>query len=187
MDGGKLLIISAPSGSGKSTLVKYLMTKIPKLAFSVSATNRAPRGAEKNGVDYYFLETDDFQQKIAEKAFVEWEEVYEGRYYGTLKSEVERIKKQGFTVVFDVDVIGGLNIKKMYGDEALSVFIQPPSLAELKNRLENRGTDSLQDIENRLGKAQEELGYASQFDITILNDNLNEAQEKLVAAVKQFL
>ncbi|MDA3867047.1 MAG: guanylate kinase [Salinivirgaceae bacterium] len=187
MDGGKLLIISAPSGSGKSTLVKYLMTKVHKLAFSVSATNRPPRGEEKDGVDYHFLTTADFQKKIAEKAFVEWEEVYEGRYYGTLMSEVEHIRSLGFTVVFDVDVIGGLNIKKMYGDEALSVFIQPPSIAVLKSRLENRKTDSPQDIENRLGKAQAEMTYAPQFDITILNDNLNEAQEKLVAAVKQFL
>lgn len=187
MNRGKLLIVSAPSGSGKSTLVRFLMDHIPGLEFSVSATSRKSRGDEKNGADYYFLTVDEFQKKIEAQEFVEWEEVYKGRYYGTLKSEVERIRQKGNTVVFDVDVVGGVNIKKMYHKDAFSVFIKPPSIDELRQRLEKRGTDSIEDIQSRLQKAEQEMHYASQFDCTILNDDLQSAKDDLLRTVKSFL
>ncbi|HKK59367.1 MAG TPA: guanylate kinase [Salinivirga sp.] len=187
MKKGKLLIISAPSGSGKSTLVKFLMKELTYLEFSISATSRKPRGNEKHKIDYYFLSVDDFKNKIAQKDFVEWEEVYKGRFYGTLKSEVNRIRESGKTVVFDVDVIGGLNIKKLYGDEALALFIKPPSIDELKNRLKKRGTDETDEIEKRIAKAEEEMSYAPQFDRIIINDDLNKAQKEILDAVKSFL
>ncbi|ALO14263.1 Guanylate kinase [Salinivirga cyanobacteriivorans] len=187
MKKGKLLIISAPSGSGKSTLVKFLMNELTNLEFSISATSRKPRGNEKHKTDYYFLSVDDFKNKIAKKDFVEWEEVYKGRFYGTLKSEVNRIRESGKTVVFDVDVIGGLNIKKLYGDEALALFIKPPSIDELKNRLKKRGTDETDEIEKRIAKAEEEMSYAPKFDRIIINDDLNKAQKEILDAVKSFL
>ncbi|WP_462280853.1 guanylate kinase [Salinivirga cyanobacteriivorans] len=187
MKKGKLLIISAPSGSGKSTLVKFLMNELTNLEFSISATSRKPRGNEKHKTDYYFLSVDDFKNKIAKKDFVEWEEVYKGRFYGTLKSEVNRIRESGKTVVFDVDVIGGLNIKKLYGDEALALFIKPPSIDELKNRLKKRGTDETDEIEKRIAKAEEEMSYAPKFDLIIINDDLNKAQKEILDAVKSFL
>ena len=187
MKKGKLLIISAPSGSGKSTLVKFLMKELTYLEFSISATSRKPRGNEKHKIDYYFLSVDDFKNKIAQKDFVEWEEVYKGRFYGTLKSEVNRIRESGKTVVFDVDVIGGLNIKKLYGDEALALFIKPPSIDELKNRLKKRGTDETDEIEKRIAKAEEEMSYAPKFDRIIINDDLNKAQKEILDAVKSFL
>ena len=187
MEKGKLLIISAPSGSGKSTLVKFLMKELTDLEFSISATSRKPRGNEKHEKDYYFLSVDDFKNKIAQNDFVEWEEVYKGRFYGTLKSEVNRIRESGKTVVFDVDVIGGLNIKKLYGDEALALFIKPPSIDELKNRLKKRGTDETDEIEKRIAKAEEEMSYAPKFDRIIINDDLNKAQKEILDAVKSFL
>mgnify|MGYP006274864453 CR=1 FL=1 len=187
MKQGKLLIISAPSGSGKTTLVKYLMQTLENLEFSISATSRKPRGQEKDTIDYYFLSDDEFKTKVGNNEFVEWEEVYENRFYGTLKSEVDRIRNEGKTVVFDVDVIGGLNIKKLYGKEALSIFIQPPSIEELKNRLSVRGTDSQSEIKRRVNKAEQEMEYASHFDQIIINDDLEKAQKEIVKVVKTFL
>ena len=185
---GKLVIFSAPSGSGKTTIVKHLLDKGFNLEFSISACNRKPRGAEVNGKDYYFLETDEFRNKIAENEFVEWEEVYEDRFYGTLRSELDRIWNKGNHVLFDVDVKGGVNIKKQFGEQALSVFIMPPSIEELRNRLHGRETDSPKEIEKRIAKAEEEISYARQFDHIILNDELEfstiEAEELLNAFLK---
>lgn len=184
---GKLIIFSAPSGAGKSTIVQALLNKGFNLEFSISATSRAPRGNEKNGVEYHFLTPDEFRAKIKEEAFLEWEEVYENTYYGTLKSEVERICSVGNNIVFDVDVVGGVNIKKMYGDKALSIFVQPPSIDELKKRLISRGTDSSQKIEMRIAKAEKELSFASEFDKVIVNDNLEQALEATEQALTNFL
>ncbi|WP_430814689.1 guanylate kinase [Carboxylicivirga sp. RSCT41] len=184
---GKLIIFSAPSGSGKSTIVQALLKKGFNLEFSISATSRAPRGEEKNGVEYYFLSPDEFRDKIAKGDFLEWEEVYENNYYGTLKSEVNRICSVGNNIVFDVDVVGGVNIKKMYGDKALSIFVQPPSIEELRKRLVNRGTDSAEKIEMRIAKAEEELAYAAEFDKVIVNDNLEQALESTEKALLNFL
>ncbi|MDR3268157.1 MAG: guanylate kinase [Tannerella sp.] len=184
---GKLIIFSAPSGSGKSTIINYLIRQKLPLRFSVSATSRAPRGNEKNGVEYYFLTPDEFKDKITAGEFLEYEEVYNGLFYGTLKSEAERISADGEHVVFDVDVVGGCNIKKYYGERALSVFIRPPSLEELRNRLENRKTDAPEIIENRLAKAGYELGFASAFDVVIVNDKIETAQAEAFRVVRQFL
>jgi guanylate kinase len=184
---GKLIIVSAPSGSGKSTLVGHLMESIDNLVFSISATSRAPRGTEKNGIEYYFLSKGEFEQKISNDEFVEWEEVYAGRYYGTLKSEVNRIRESGRSVIFDVDVVGGVNIKKIYGHEALSIFIKPPSIEELEIRLTSRGTDSKEEIAKRIKKASFELEFESKFDQTIINDNLEQAKIELVKLVTNFL
>ncbi|MBN2167061.1 MAG: guanylate kinase [Marinilabiliaceae bacterium] len=187
MKKGKLVIFSAPSGSGKTTIVKHLLSKNLNLEFSISATSRNPRGAEINGVDYYFLTPADFEKKIANDEFLEYEEVYKGVYYGTLKSEVDRITSIGNNIVFDVDVVGGVNIKKMYGDAALAMFIQPPSIEELRKRLVGRGTDSEDKIEMRLNKASEELSYASKFDVIIVNDNLEKAKKDAEQALHDFL
>jgi len=184
---GKLIIFSAPSGAGKSTIVQALLNKGYNLEFSISATSRAPRGQEKDGTEYYFLSPEEFKTKIKQDAFLEWEEVYTNNYYGTLKSEVERICSKGNNIVFDVDVVGGVNIKKMYGKEALSLFIQPPSIEELKKRLKNRGTDSDEKITVRIAKAEKELAYASQFDKVIVNDNLDQALEDVENALTAFL
>ncbi len=184
---GKMFIFSAPSGSGKTTIVKHVLHHFPNLKFSISATNRAPRGKEKDGEDYYFLETAAFQKKIAASEFLEWEEVYDGRYYGTLKSELKRIWDEGKHVVFDVDVVGGLNIKKQYPKKALAIFIQTPDLKELENRLRKRGTDSEQDIQQRLNKAGEEMAYAQHFDHIIINEQLEKAKEEAVFFVKKHL
>ncbi len=184
---GKLIILSAPSGAGKSTIVQALLKKDYKLEFSISATSRAPRGEEKDGVEYYFLSPEEFKNRIAQDAFLEWEEVYANNYYGTLKSEVERITSKGNNIVFDVDVVGGVNIKKMYGDDALSLFIQPPSIEELRNRLKNRGTDSDEKIAVRIAKAEKELDYAKQFDHVIINDNLEHALENAEKVLTSFL
>ena len=184
---GRLLIFSAPSGSGKTTLVKYIMKELDNLSFSISATSRPPRGKEEDGKDYYFMSSDDFRKKIDSNDFVEWEEVYEGRYYGTLKAEVERIRNKGQNVVFDVDVIGGLNIKKLYGDEALAVFVKPPSIDILKQRLKKRDTDSDEEIRVRIEKAEYELSYANDFDIVIINDDLEKAKGKALWEVSQFI
>ena len=184
---GKLVILSAPSGSGKTTLAKHLLSSLPQLSFSVSACSRQKREGETDGKDYYFLTTEDFKTKIANNEFVEYEEVYPGRFYGTLYSEIDRIWSQGKTVLFDVDVKGGLNLKKIYGENALAVFIRPPSLEELKARLLSRATDSQKDITTRLQKAEFELGFENRFDFTIINDDLERAKEEIEGVVKKFI
>jgi guanylate kinase len=186
---GKLIIFSAPSGSGKSTIVSYLMKEHPELnlAFSVSATTRAPRGTEKNGVEYIFLSEEEFKAKIAAGEFLEHEEVYPGRFYGTLKEQVERQTEKGENVVFDVDVKGGCNIKKFYGSRALSIFIQPPSVEELRRRLVGRATDAPEVIEQRLSKAAYELTFADKFDHVVVNDDLAEAEAETLKLVSDFL
>ncbi len=183
----KLIIISAPSGSGKSTIINYLISKGLPLGFSISATSRAPRGTEKNGVEYYFLTPDEFRQKIQNDEFLEYEEVYKDKFYGTLKSEVDRIADSGKTAVFDVDVKGGVNIKKFYGERALSVFIQPPSIAELRARLEGRGTDAPEVIEDRIKRAEFELSYADKFDHVIINDDLQKAEKEAYDLISDFI
>lgn len=189
MSKGKTIIFSAPSGSGKSTIVHWLMNEHPELnlAFSVSATSREPRGEEKHGVDYFFLTADEFRQKIAENAFVEYEEVYNDRFYGTLKDQVESKLEAGINVLFDVDVVGGCNIKKYYGDKALSLFIQPPSIEELRRRLIGRATDSEEMIEQRVGKAEYEMTYAPKFDKIVVNDDLSSAETETLKLVQEFL
>ncbi len=187
MKTGKIIVFSAPSGSGKTTIVHYLMSQIDNLHFSVSATSRAPRGNEINGKDYYFLTPDEFRAKIQNDAFIEYEEVYAGKFYGTLKQQVEKQLLNGENVVLDVDVKGGVNIKKIYGDQALTVFIQPPSIEVLKNRLLKRGTDSLEIINDRIRKAEYEITFAPQFDKIIVNDVLEDAQAQALAAVNAFL
>ena len=184
---GKLIIFSAPSGSGKSTIINYLLQQNLHLAFSISATSRQPRGSEKNGVEYYFLSPEEFRQKIANGEFLEYEEVYADKFYGTLKSEVDRLTEAGMNVIFDVDVKGGVNIKNYYGDRALSVFIQPPGIEALRTRLTQRGTDAPEVIENRLAKAAYELSFAGQFDTVIVNDDLGKAQQEALNTLKTFL
>jgi len=186
-DKGKLIIISAPSGAGKTTLVKHLMASMDNLAFSVSACSRKKRPGEKNGVDYYFMSVDRFKNKIKNNEFIEWEEVYKDHYYGTLQSEVERIRSKGRHVVFDVDVMGGLNIKKKYGSDALAIFIKPPSPEELKKRLSMRGTDDMKEIETRLDKAGHELTFAEEFDVIVVNDDLETAKRQILKEVNNFL
>ncbi len=185
----KLLIFSAPSGSGKSTIVQWLMQEHPdlNLYFSVSCTSRAPRGTEQHGVEYFFLSPEEFRQRIADDEFLEYEEVYQDRFYGTLKSQVERQLQAGQNVVFDVDVKGGINIKKFYGERAMSLFIQPPSVEELRRRLVGRGTDTPEAIENRLAKAEYELTFAPQFDHVVINDDLDTAKAETLRLVKGFL
>ena len=184
-----LLIFSAPSGSGKSTIVNWLMKEHPelKLAFSISCTSRAPRGTEQNGVEYFFLTPEEFKAKIEADEFLEYEEVYQDRFYGTLKSQVENQLEAGDSVVFDVDVKGGVNIKKFYGGRALSIFVQPPSVEELRRRLNGRGTDALEVIEQRLAKANYELTFAPQFDHIVVNDNLEKAEQEVYKLVSDFL
>lgn len=183
----KVVIFSAPSGSGKTTIVRHLLGKFSELRFSISATSRAPRGAECNGVDYFFLSPDEFAIAVAADKFVEWQEVYAGTSYGTLRSEVERIWAMGGVVVFDVDVVGGVNLKRLFGDSALSVFIMPPSIDVLRDRLVGRATDSAEAIERRVAKAAEELLYADSFDVVIVNDNLEIAQESAEQHISSFL
>jgi guanylate kinase len=185
---GRLLIFSAPSGSGKSTIVQWLMKEHPELNlyFSISATSRPPRGTEQHGVEYYFLTPEEFRQRIDNNEFLEYEEVYHDRFYGTLKAQVERQREAGQNVVFDVDVKGGINIKKYYGDEALSLFIQPPSIDELRRRLEGRATDTPEAIAERLAKAEYEMTFAPQFDRIIVNDDLQAAKAETLALVRAF-
>ncbi|MBQ2247691.1 MAG: guanylate kinase [Tidjanibacter sp.] len=183
----KLIIFSAPSGSGKTTIVKRLMEMVEGLEFSVSATSRLPRGVEQHGRDYYFLSAEEFDAKVAENAFVEWEEVYVGTKYGTLRSELERIWAKGNTILFDVDVKGGVRLKSIFGDQALSIFVMPPSVEELRNRLVGRATDSPEKIEQRIAKAGEELGYADRFDRVVVNDDLELAVEQVRRAVEEFI
>jgi len=187
MDQGKLIIFSAPSGSGKSTIVRYLLRRDVPIEFSISATNRAPRGREENGVDYYFLSSKEFKSKIHSKAFLEWEEVYPDRYYGTLNAEVDRIWADGKHVVFDIDVEGGLNLKKQFGERALSVFIKAPSLDVLKERLMARNTEDQENLNMRLDKAKSEMAYAKYFDLVIVNDDLEIAQEQAYQKVMDFI
>ena len=184
---GKLIIFSAPSGTGKSSIINYLLTQGLPVQFSISATSRAPRGDEKHGIHYYFLTPDEFRSHIEADNFLEYEEVYTDKFYGTFKSEVERITKTGHSIIFDVDVVGGCNIKKMYGDRALSVFIQPPSIDELRRRLEKRNTDIPEVIEKRLEKAEYEITFASKFDVIIINNDLTKAQDESLKFVKNFI
>lgn len=184
---GKILIFSAPSGSGKTTLVKFIMQHLNNLSFSISATSREKRIGEIDGRDYYFLTADEFRRKIRNDEFIEWEEVYKDSYYGTLKSEIDRIQKSGKIVVFDVDVVGGVNLKALFGSEALGMFVMPPSLAILKERLGARSTDSESDIKKRLDKAELELEYSDKFDVIIVNDNLESAKKETIEVVEEFI
>ena len=187
MTQGKLIVFSAPSGSGKTTIIKAIRETIGNLHFSVSATSRDPRGQEQNGVDYFFLTPEEFRKKIKENAFLEYEEVYTDKFYGTLKSEVEKQMEQGQNVVLDIDVKGALNVKRIYGDRALLVFIQPPSVECLKQRLIGRGTDAMDVIESRVAKAEYEISFAPQFDNVIVNDVLEEAVKQTETLLKSFL
>lgn len=184
---GKLIIFSAPSGAGKTTLVKYLIDQDLNLAFSVSACSRDKRPHEVDGEDYYFVSVKEFKEKIRKGEFVEWEEVYPGQFYGTPKTEIERIWAMGSNVIFDIDVVGGVNIKKQYGNRALSVFIMPPSLRELEKRLRNRSTENRENLQKRLTKAKAEINYAPEFDIIIVNDNLNKTKREALSIVSEFL
>ena len=184
---GKLVIISAPSGAGKTSIVRFLINNGLNLEFSVSATTRKMRGDETEGKEYFFLAVGEFLQKINTGEFVEWEEVYRDHYYGTLKSEIERIRNEGKNVLFDVDVKGGINLKRIYGKEAISLFIMPPSVAELERRLLDRGTDSLEKIKMRVRKAEEEIKLAYKFDHIVINENLEKAQNEACGLIKNFI
>lgn len=183
----KVIIFSAPSGSGKSTIVNHLLSLDLGLEFSISATSRAPRGKEQHGREYYFFSVEEFRKRIDAGEFLEWEEVYPGCYYGTLKSELERIWAKGHTVVFDVDVVGGVNIKKIFGPDALSVFVQAPSVEVLRRRLESRGTDSPEKIEQRVAKADYEMTFSDKFDVVVVNDDLQAAFADAEQKVRAFL
>lgn len=187
MTNGKLIIFSAPSGAGKTTIVQHLLGKIADLEFSVSATTRKPRGDEQNGLDYYFISKEEFLHRIATKQFVEFEEVYSGTFYGTLRTEIERIWQQGKTVIFDIDVEGGLHLKRKYDGQALAIFVQPPSLDVLKQRLAGRGTDSPEKLHERFIKAEKELNYAPQFDIILKNHDLQTACSEAEDLVIKFI
>lgn len=185
---GKLIIFSAPSGSGKSTIINKLMSEYGlRGRFSISATSRKPRGSERDGIEYYFLSEEDFRKRIGEGDFLEYEEVYPGCFYGTLRSEVDRTLARGENVILDIDVQGGLNVKKIYGDRALTLFIQPPSIERLRERLERRGTDAPEVIERRLAKAETELSFAPKYDAIVVNDNLEEACQAAARVVEDFL
>ena len=184
---GKLVIFSAPSGSGKTTIVKELLKRFDCFEFSISATSRQPRGQEQNGIDYHFMTNEEFKSRVERGEFVEWEEVYAGTCYGTLKSEMERIWAKGNVIIFDVDVMGGINLKRLFGEDACSVFIMPPSVEELQRRLRGRGTDTEEVIMKRIAKAEFELSKASEFDYTVVNDVLEDAVEQTVAIITKFL
>ncbi len=184
---GKLLIFSAPSGSGKTTLVRHILQLDPRLVSSVSATSRKKRENETHGKDYYFLSPDEFRKKIASKEFIEWEEVYPGQYYGTLKQDVERLRNEGKHVVFDVDVVGGLNIKKLFGDDALAIFVKAPSLKVLEKRLRERSTEDEDSLQKRIGKAIDEMKFSDKFDIILINDKLDSALIEAEKIVSRFL
>lgn len=184
----KVIIFSAPSGAGKSTIVNHLLGLHEELEFSISATSRAPRGQEQHGIEYYFYTADQFRQMIAQDKFVEYEEVYPGSFYGTLKSEVERIWAKGHAIVFDIDVQGGVNLKRIFGDQALSVLIQAPSVEVLRSRLVGRGTDTAEAIEKRVAKAESEMEFAAgKFDYTLINDDLQTAKEEAERVIEEFL
>jgi guanylate kinase len=184
---GKAVIVSAPSGAGKTTIVKHLLQVIPRLEFSISACSRTKRESETNEKDYYFISADDFREKIARNEFVEWQEVYPGSYYGTLKSEMDRIWSMNKTPIFDVDVIGAVNLKKYFGEQSLGIFIYPPSIEELENRLKKRGSESEETLRKRLDKAAYELTFAARFDKIIINDNLEVKCAEIVELVNDFL
>lgn len=184
---GKIIIFSAPSGSGKTTIVRQLLARYPQLEFSVSATSRAPRGTERDGADYYFLTHEAFMQAVAEDKFVEWEEVYAGTCYGTLRSEMDRIWQKGHTIAFDVDVIGGLNLKRLFGGDACAIFVMPPSVEELRRRLEGRGTDAPEVIDRRVAKAEFELTKAPEFDHVVVNDRLEDAIRETTDILNRFI
>lgn len=184
---GKLIICSAPSGSGKTTLVRYLLSQNLNLHFSISATTRLPRGTEQDGKDYYFLSASEFQKKVQNDEFVEWEEVYKGVCYGTLKAEIESLLEAGKNVIFDVDVKGGLKLKEYYQDKALALFIAPPSVKELKKRLTCRATDTISVIEERIAKAEYELSFKEKFDIVVVNEVLQDSEKEIVRVVTDFL
>lgn len=184
---GKVIIVSAPSGAGKTTVVKHLLSRIPSLEFSISACSRAKRANEADGKDYYFITADEFRQKIGKGDFLEWEEVYENSFYGTLRSEIERIWKKGNHIIFDVDVKGGMNLKKHFGNRALAVFIKPPSIKILEQRLRNRSTDSEESLKKRLAKAAYEMTFSKEFDQTIINADLNRTLARSEKIVNNFL
>ena len=184
---GKLIVISAPSGAGKTSIVHFLLQKMDTLSFSVSACSREKRENEREGIDYYFLGIEEFKSKISEDAFLEWEEVYENQYYGTLNSEIERVWEKGKTVIFDLDVVGGLNIKKQYPNDCLSVFIMPPSLETLRERLQNRGSEVSESLEKRLAKAKEEIARSGEFDKVILNDDLDLACKEAKELIQTYI
>lgn len=186
-ENGKCIIVSAPSGAGKTTLVHHLLNEIEQLSFSISACSREPRQNEINGVDYHFIGLEEFKNKIREEAFIEWEEVYKDSFYGTLKSEIQNIWKQNKSVIFDVDVIGGLNLKREFGEKALSIFILPPSLDQLELRLRSRKTETDEKINIRIRKAKEELSKVDEFDQCIINNDLNTAKQEITHLVKSFL
>ena len=187
MNSGKLIVFSAPSGSGKTTLVHHLLAQTLPLGFSISATSRKPRGKEEDGIDYYFMSASEFQKKIEEKAFLEYEEVYQNTFYGSLTSELDRLWAEGKQVLFDIDVVGGVNIKKQYPDQTLAIFVKPPSLSELEDRLRKRGTDSEEKIKERLEKAKIEIEYATQFDYCLINEDLEIAKKEVVQVVSDFI
>jgi guanylate kinase len=184
---GKLVILSAPSGSGKSTIVTHLLKQHLGLAFSISATSRIPREGEQDGREYYFISPEEFREKISNHEFIEWEEVYPGQFYGTLRSEIERIWKEGMTAIFDIDVAGGLNLKREYGHRAFAVFVKPPSMETLEERLRLRGTDSIESLEKRLGKAGYEMDFEGQFDHILVNDSLQRVLVEAEEVVRNFL
>lgn len=184
---GKAIVISAPSGAGKTTIVKHLLSEIPSLAFSVSATSRAPRSHEVQGRDYYFISTGEFKRRIDNREFLEWEEVYEGKFYGTLHAEIERLWAEGKHVIFDVDVVGGLDIKEYLGSRCLAIFVSPPSLESLADRLISRNTESEENLRERLEKAAQEMAFAIRFDRVLMNDELEKACRDAVSLVKEFL
>ncbi|MBO4645013.1 MAG: guanylate kinase [Bacteroidales bacterium] len=183
----KLIVVSAPSGAGKTSIVRHLLQENPLLSFSVSATTRAKRETEIDGKDYYFISVPEFQKRIEEGRFLEWQEVYKGQYYGSLKSEVDRLGAEGKVVIFDVDVLGGINIKKFYGERALSIFIQPPTIEDLKKRLAGRGTETPESLQKRVDKAEYELTFANQFDRIVVNDVLSVAQQEASQLIRDFL
>lgn len=183
---GKVIIFSAPSGSGKTTIVRALLEQFSQLEFSISATSRAPRGSEQNGIDYHFLTQEEFQKAVEEDRFVEWEEVYQGTCYGTLRSEIKRIWDKGNIIVFDVDVMGGINLKRIFGDDACSIFIMPPSVEELRRRLIGRGTDAPEIIDRRVAKAEFELAKAPEFDQVVINDQLDKAIAETIDLINAF-
>lgn len=184
---GKIIIITAPSGAGKTSITRYLLNKYPKLAFSISAATREARGTEKNGVDYYFMSSEEFHDKIENNDFAEWEMVYEGKYYGTLKSELQRIWSEGKTPILDIDVKGAIHIQQQFPHNSLSIFVLPPSMEELKSRLQSRGTETAENIATRLNKATYELSFVHSFNKVVINDNLEEACAETEAAIKEFV
>lgn len=184
---GKLIIVSAPSGAGKTTLVHHLLSEVPDLEFSVSCATRKPRENETDGKDYYFISVEAFKEKIKNDEFAEWEEVYTDNYYGTLKAEIQRILDKGHSVIFDIDVKGGINLKKLYPENSLSLFIMPPTEEELERRLRNRKTETEQQLKMRIGKARKELALADQFDEILINDTLKESKRSIVRLVNAFI